>query len=491
MQIKPNRTFLFFFAIGLGLTVSLSEIGRDYFFWNEGVTIQCAKLDVIDLFHPGKELTTACSYDHQPLYSLITKVIYNLHPQIDPFLYRLPAALFYTLSLVVFTLLLLAYRVAKSLIPIATLVFATIPFIMFETLQVRLYGLYLMTTLLSFLLVKMYEEKSLRFRWLFLTQLIAYSNFFLSLFPTFIQLIYLRRGNFFKRSRELYAFSFFLLLFAIKLPYILWWRLDQRIGEDFWSNSYASKIFFIDPFFTSTPKLLTSIPTAILIVFSIYSFFKYQWRNKYERYMYRFLILAPFLFFFILHFIFHANEIASRYFIYIWPILLLCAFIQLSNFKNKYINFSIACVLIFFSLSNFVHNQSRPFDRQGMAPPEANRQLSDFTIKEQSKLSAPILATSNHSYFFQHYALPYMQDIPGRTAFIKEESITEENLPEVLYYVTFYYVVARDYMYYHFKTNKPFMLERYNDSGALWRNEVGFPFLEIRKLTLKQSPVKQ
>jgi len=475
----------------IGLTLSLSDIGRDYFFWNEGVSIQCAKLNSIDLFHPGKELTKACSYDHQPLYSLITKVIYEIHPEIDPFIYRLPAAIFYTLSLVVFTLLLLSHRVEKSLIPIATLVLATLPFIMFETLQVRLYGLYLLTSLLSFLLVRMYEEKRIKFKWLFLTYLIAYLNFFLSLLLIFTQLIYLRRKNLLKPSKELYSFIFFSALLLIKLPYILWWRLEQRVGDDFWNNSYALKLFFIDPFFTSKPILPNTILTGCLLLFMSISFFKYQWRDQYEKYMYRFLMIFPFIFFFLLHFGFQANEITSRYFIYIWPILLLCGFIKLSEIKNKFRTPIVYGIFIIFSILNFQHNRSRPFDRQGLAPPKVNLELSQFAMREQTSSSKPLLVTSNDSYYFENYALPYMQDIPGRTKFIREENLTPENLPEVIYYVTFYYQVARDYMYYHLRTNKPFMLERYQESNVLWRNEIGFPFLEIRKLTLKQqSPVK-
>src|SRR5690606_14465907 len=169
-----------------------------------------------------------------------------------------------------------SHRVEKSLIPIATLVLATLPFIMFETLQVRLYGLYLLTSLLSFLLVRMYEEKRIKFKWLFLTYLIAYLNFFLSLLLIFTQLIYLRRKNLLKPSKELYSFIFFSALLLIKLPYILWWRLEQRVGDDFWNNSYALKLFFIDPFFTSKPIFPNTILTGCLLLFMSISFFKYQ-----------------------------------------------------------------------------------------------------------------------------------------------------------------------------------------------------------------------
>lgn len=472
------------FGFFLAALISFSDIGNYFFFHNEKASLHCTRFSFIDIIHPGKPETTACSYDHQPLYSLILKTVKYFHP-LTPFAARVPSAFFFSLSAFVFSLWMSFLGVTRLLNIAGIVLFCTTPFLLYESMQARLYGLLLLTSITVFYLGGLYRKGHLKFRWLFLVHMIGYFNFFLFYPITFVQFISLQWPNIKMRSKEILGLLGITVLVILKLPYIYEWRFLKRVGnEHWWPSSQALKEFLVIPFFQAESSLWFLAVSAVFLCLCVYSFYKTR-RFGREKIDYFLLVVYPIVFFLIGHFVFELHELVTRYFIYIWPVLLvsLVSYLSNLNMKDKSRRLTL-CLLFFYSVMSFSYYKMRPFSMQGHASPHANKNISDYTFElaKKNKLDH-FHMVSNELYLFDVFVRPGLEvSIPNSMLLtVNEEAVLEMYM---------YYMQHPDQIKSFdevAKTQFPKLLEFYNVSEPLFINNNGWPYLEIRKLTLKNQ----
>jgi hypothetical protein len=52
--------------------------GKGWYFHNDGVTIACSMEPLSYLIHPGRPEVLGCTYDHQPFYHVLLKLVGHL-----------------------------------------------------------------------------------------------------------------------------------------------------------------------------------------------------------------------------------------------------------------------------------------------------------------------------------------------------------------------------------------------------------------------------
>lgn len=476
-----NTKALALYALLLGLFLSFYTIDDRYFFHNEGVTIQCAKMSVIDLLHPGKYQTLGCSYDHQPLYSLFVNLVLKFN-EVSPFTLRFGSAIFYSLGLVFFVLWLTTYKLSSLLIILATNLLATTPFLLYETLQARLYGLFFLTAMMALYLGRLYEQGRLKFRWLFIAHLLGYLNFFLFIVLTLFQFILLQRKRFSFKSKEslgLYVIGLFVLF---KLPYIFWWRLDQRTGPDWWPIDLAFKEFFINPFVLVNSDPYSFVLSIVLVVTCILCVSINYWRKNQVDLLNLILLIFPVLFFLIFFFVFSAHEITMRYFIYVWPLLILNLVVFFQTTKMRRPIYSILVVLmLLLSLINYRYYLIWPFRLQGHSSPEINLEMANVSVELAKKEGGRLVITSNETYLFENYILPYIQQFHRDIVYLPISNPAEYANYENIY---FYYMknpLAHDVLgSYFYEKQQMFSNFKFDLNDPLWSNVDGsWPYIRI------------
>lgn len=405
--------FLFLFL----MTLFQWKLGGAWYSNNDGVTLSCASESIWRLFHPGLQSVWGCTYDHQPLYFFIVKLILNTlgHELIH---FQLLNAIFLSLGLTLFI---------RELSKHVHWVYAvTVPiflcsswFVLGHLQEIRMYTTYLFSTLLLQTLALRYTrgiKPSLRSG---LLHLAGYFNFFLYLIPMTFYLHLIRaefknRGPTFRLITALAA-----LLLLIKLPFIIWWRVYMRSGETEFKQHGLIESFEL--LFYGHPSFLW-IGTTLSFLAIIYHIAQYKKSSLSRLLLYHFSFTVLFLL--VTKGLLKMHEVDFRYFLYLVPITATMIAFFLNSLKVKWPAFPIGLLLFILSFNNH-KSMFRHVD-----PQSENKEAAEFYIS---------LTESNHKIFYtedKHFLQNYI-GIFGqlenslKTEFIElKNSKTESSLAE-------------------------------------------------------------
>lgn len=341
-------TIIFFIYFGTDLTA------YDYRY-QDGSSYLCSFFDW-KLFHFGRKDIIACTYDHQPFYFLFLKLVRFLSSN-NLVLMR------WAHQIVWFLIGLSIYRLSKkfghskilsALVSIATL---SSPIVLEQTLQLRMYTLYLLMFLILF--ERRYfldwEGKITR-----LWMLVSYMTFIFILLPiAFWQLSDVVKAGKKQFIKIIKDNSVLITLVSLKVIYVFYHRLGRRMWPgDLWYSTFDSWRNFQEWFncfigwrylpMDSFSIFLITIHTAILLVIVTKV---YLIKNKSILSIIN-LCIFSYITIYCLRFILVIEEIEYRYILYTTPLLLIVSLEILKN-KSKFYTYLMGAFLVTLNVTNY------------------------------------------------------------------------------------------------------------------------------------------
>jgi hypothetical protein len=483
--LTKQKCTMLVMAMGLVMIYSLWLAHGTYFYHNEGVSLKCAEFSVGQLLHPGMPETFPCSYDHQPLYLLILKG-WNKIFSIGPLLSRLPSIFFLTLSVGFFGLWSGTFPLSTLAWVSGLVIFTSMPYLLELNIQIRLYGLLMLQTLLALWAGRLYAGGLLRLRWFLVIAFFGFFNFYLFPLLTFTQIFcYAYRGSRPLSKKAWPALACLLIPFLLKTPYVFWWRLVQRTGGDWATHGAALREFLIIPF-SPLNDFWPYWMTPIFLFFGFLCVFSTTQISRDEKLLHRMLFLISLTLVFILHFGFRSNELTPRYFLFYWPLLILNGLVGietlLKNKKWKSLFISLLTLSIF--LVNIFYLQQRPFFDKGHMSPEMNFHLAK-SASPYLNSGEEITVTSNVNWILAYYILPYLEEQsngrPIRSASPQEISQKNDS-PIILYYSVSVHERDMDKI---FEAQRTQFFSGYEEEQSLWIIRSGWPLTKLHILRRK------
>lgn len=348
----------FIFSILGFLLISNLAIGSDilsYVFGpNDGPSILCSYFN-LELLHPGLVKALACTYDHQPLYFYILKILRVISSN------NLTLIRYFHLFIWIGTIQFFYYMCRKrgngvfsSFIVSSYLL--TSPLFIHQALQMRMYIIYLLIVLVLFWHRERKSSDNITFRTI---SILGYFNFLFTIIPVavwdLIDIVKNKGKNIFNK---LGWNSPLLILLSIKIYYLYYHRFVRR-GAGLWYHSHDIWRHISDIMLqvigwpeAQTPFLIHYIiGTIIFLTVVIFMALEYRKGFKKNRESILFCLIS-YIFILIIRFGFRIDEVETRYILYLTPIILLICldFVRRNRQPVKY--FALSLVLISI-ISNF------------------------------------------------------------------------------------------------------------------------------------------
>jgi hypothetical protein len=343
-QSHFKETLIFVFFILLMLFSFSARIGDGWYYFNDGVTIACSLESVSDLLHPGKWEVHGCTFDHQPLYQILVKLIGGSLGY-DLYLYQWLNVFFYVFAWFYFT-----QRIAQKrnlYVTSAVTFFILSSFDLLHWIQeIRMYALY---GLSCFYVIAEMENLEEEISWKKLSlHLLFYLNFYAYVFPLVFYIFHRFRRNGLREQRLL-GFSFIMLfLLVIKTPFVVWWRFSRRQGGE---QIKADEVLRLlgERLIHGTPiyEKLGWTLAALAIIWALIKFPKGPIKWTY----FSFLIL-PVAALVIGTSVLKIHEIELRYFLFLYPVITLFIIQLLDAIKVKALKYVLASGLVFLGAYN-------------------------------------------------------------------------------------------------------------------------------------------
>jgi hypothetical protein len=389
-----QKYWVYFLFIPLLVAAFSYKVGSGWYFHNDGVSLACSMESVSDLIHPGKWEIKGCTYDHQPLYLLLVKGITAIAGH-DLIIFQWLNVFFYLLAWFYLTKTL-SKRTSPLLSGSVVFFFMSSFSVLYWIQELRMYGLYLLG---CFYVISELEELNLskRVSWKKLIfHFLSYFNFFLYLIPfAAYTFTYFR----IKRKHFSRSFLFFVVfistLVLIKLPSLFWWRVTMRSGNQ--SNGFSDVVNIFNKNFFEGGNLYLATACILTLLGLTWSILRN--RKDIKTQTYYVLILGTFLFALVTSVGLHMHEIELRYFLYLYPILIIFVFRALDSIPNQIAKTAIAFFLVIIGFINSTQMYRRG-DENGGEIKESALFVSK-TLKNQDQV------WTDDPYFFFNYVGVY------------------------------------------------------------------------------------
>jgi hypothetical protein len=320
-----------------------TQIGNGWYFHNDGVTIACSMESIQNLIHPGKWEVLGCTYDHQPVYQLLVKAFGGLLGY-DLIIYQWLNLLFYYLAWLVLTRQL-AKKHNLFLAGAVGYFFLCSTSVVYWLLEIRMYPLYLLS---CFFIIAEFERTNEKVPWWkWLAHLVSYFNFFAYVFPLALYLIVRLKRLGIKDTATISFTVLFGLLFILKLPFVLWWRMVMRQGGQSLHPEEVFKVLGSGLFQGTTSFQLLGWMMVGISLLWLFTKFKQE-----QRWAYLLMLLCPLALMLIGSSLLELHEIELRYFIFVYPILIVLCMSALDSIKNKMLVGTLGLILIFIGTMN-------------------------------------------------------------------------------------------------------------------------------------------
>lgn len=258
--------------------------------------------------------------------------------------------------------------------------------------EVRMYAFYALSCFYIMTKIDEREDGVMSFREMLL-HLLFYFNFFLYCLPLSCYL-YLKR----KKDKRTQRFSILIFVFIlIKLPYLIWWRLFQRSGG-LQINPFDVISVLGKQFISGLPVYSLLAWTFVILSF-VYGLRKDQFASK--RRIHYLLIGVALLLMLLLPTLFHMHEIELRYFLFLYPIIILLSSSLFERLTSSAAQFFIASIFVIVGSFNCSQMYLRGEVNGGEVKRAANFVASHGWKNEIIWVDDP--------YFFYHYVGVYSQ----------------------------------------------------------------------------------
>lgn len=402
-----QKYWVYFAFIPLLVIAFSFKVGSGWYFHNDGVSLSCSMEQVTDLLHPGKWEVKGCTYDHQPLYLLLVKAITAITGP-DLIVFQWLNVFFYLLAWFYLTKTL--SKEASPFLSGSVVFFFMNSFsILYWIQELRMYGLYLLGCfyVISELEALDFSISVSRKKKIF--HLLSYLNFYLYLIP-FAAYIFsyfrIKRKSF---SRSFLLFTVFMsILVLIKLPSLYWWRVTMRSGKQ--SKGFTDVVTIFNKSFFEGGKLYIATACTLTLLGLAWSILRC--RKEIKTQTYYFLILGTFLFALLTSVGLHMHEIELRYFLYLYPIVIIFVFRALDRIPNKVTKIAIAFSLLIIGLINSTQMYRRGDENGGEIKESAH--FVSKTLKNQEQV------WTDDPYFYFNYVGVYSSLIANSSVRIKD-----------------------------------------------------------------------
>jgi hypothetical protein len=377
------------------------HIGSGWFFHNDGVTIVCSQKSFLALLHPGNRDIIGCSFDHQPLFHYIVKLIGPI------FNYNILSFEILNLILVSASVILVFHKLYQRLNFLPSLAASLFFYASFSVLyfiqDLRMYCLYLLTS--TVIIISYLENREKEDKLSLINAFIGYFNFYLFIIPlgSYIAVQFNQLKSWSIPKKALLVILFICIL--IKTPYVFIWRAIERAGGET---------------YTSVPEILRDIIWGtdvymiigwLVFAISLFLWIKsFTWNRKNIFVTIQLSSIAILLFTFIS--ILNSHEIRWRYFHFFYPIstwLLAELFIKINSRK---IQNAIALLLIIVSTHNCINMFQRDMGK-GLEIKKSAQELKK-AIKKDYRFAI------DNTYFFENYWLIYAEILGAKKPRFKE-----------------------------------------------------------------------
>lgn len=401
-----QRHWIYFAFIPLLVAAFSIKVGSGWYFHNDGVSIACSMEQIPDLLHPGKWEVKGCTYDHQPLYHLIVKAI-SLIVGYDLIIFQWLNVFFFLVAW--FCLTKTLSKKSSPLLPGSIVFFFMSSYsVLYWIQELRMYGLYLLGCFYVISELEELDSANGLTKKKYIFHFLHYLNFFLYIIPfSAYAFTYFRiKRKAFNRSFLIFIVFISTLVF-IKLPSLYLWRVKTRSGDQ--NEGFVDVVNLFNKNFFEGGEVYILVASILTLAGLTWSFLKD--RKEVKTQTFYCLIVGTFLLVIVTSIGLKMHEIELRYFLYLYPIVIIFVFKALDRIPSKAVKTVLAILLLSIGFNNSTQMHRRG-DEDGGEIKKSAFFLSEITKNQEQ-------VWTDDPYFFFNYLGVYSRIINKKSVLIK------------------------------------------------------------------------